>query len=38
MGIKLTPNALGRGLKEYLIMTFGMFCYAFGWVACIIPA
>ena len=38
MGIKLTPNALGRGLKEYVIMTLGMFCYAFGWVACIIPA
>ena len=38
MAINLTPNALGRGLKEYIIMTFGMFCYAFGWVACIIPA
>ena len=38
MGINLTPNALGRGLKEYVIMALGMFCYAFGWVACIIPA
>lgn len=38
MAINLTPSTLGRGLKEYVIMTLGMFCYAFGWVACIIPA
>ena len=38
MAINLTPSTLGRSLKEYVIMTLGMFCYAFGWVACIIPA
>ena len=26
------------GLKEYLILGLGMFLYAFGWTACIIPA
>lgn len=26
------------GIKEYLLMTIGMFMYAFGWVACVIPA
>lgn len=26
------------GIKEYLLMTFGMFLYAFGWIACILPA
>ena len=26
------------GIKEYLLMTFGMFCYAFGWQMCVLPA
>ena len=26
------------GIKEYLLMTFGMFCYAFGWQLCVLPA
>lgn len=26
------------GIKEYLLMTFGMFCYAFGWLQCVLPA
>ncbi|MCH5329446.1 MAG: YitT family protein [Alistipes sp.] len=26
------------GAKEYLIMTFGMFLYAFGYICCILPA
>ncbi len=25
-------------IKEYLLMTVGMLCYAFGWIGCIIPA
>lgn len=25
-------------LKEYVIMAIGMFCYAFGWIGCILPA
>ena len=26
------------GLKEYLLMAFGMFIYAFAWIGCILPA
>ena len=26
------------GLKEYIILGLGMFLYAFGWTACIIPS
>ncbi|MBR5483536.1 MAG: YitT family protein [Alistipes sp.] len=36
MNISLSKFAIG--IKEYVIMTLGMFMYAFGWVACIIPA
>ena len=36
MNISLSKIAIG--IKEYVIMTLGMFMYAFGWVACIIPA
>ncbi len=25
-------------IKEYFLMTVGMFCYAFGWIGCILPA
>ena len=25
-------------VKEYLLMTFGMFLYSFGWIGCIVPA
>ena len=25
-------------VKEYLLMTFGMCCYAFGWIGWIMPA
>ena len=25
-------------VKEYVLMTLGMFCYAFGWIGCILPA
>ncbi len=27
-----------RTIKEYILMTVGMLCYAFGWIGCIIPA
>ena len=42
MGITSKPN-LGKStflttVKEYLLMTIGMFCYAFGWIGCILPA
>ena len=36
--MKITASSVASAIKEYLIMTFGMFLYAFGWVACIIPA
>ena len=31
-------SKFATGIKEYLVMTLGMFMYAFGWVACVIPA
>lgn len=34
----LTLNRVLIGFKEYLLMTVGMFFYAFGWVGCIMPA
>lgn len=34
----LSVSTVARGIKEYLVMTFAMFLYAFGWIACIIPA
>lgn len=36
--MKLSLSNIAIGIKEYLIMTLGMFMYAFGWVACVIPA
>lgn len=36
MKLSLTKAAIG--LKEYVILGLGMFLYAFGWTACIIPA
>lgn len=38
MGLKLTSRDIIVGFKEYLLMTFGMFCYAFGWLICVLPA
>lgn len=29
---------VGRTVKEYVLITFGLFCYAFAWVAIILPA
>ena len=34
---KLTKTLL-VGFKEYMMMTIGMFLYAFGWIGCILPA
>ena len=38
MGMKITSRDILVGIKEYLLMTFGMFCYAFGWQMCVLPA
>ena len=38
MGMTLSSRSILVGLKEYLLMTFGMFCYAFGWLECVLPA
>ena len=36
--MKISSRDLLVGIKEYLLMTFGMFCYAFGWQMCVLPA
>ena len=36
--MSLSMTKLAVGVKEYLLMAIGMFMYAFGWVACVIPA
>ena len=36
--MKISLSQVARGFKEYIVMTIGMFMYAFGWVACVIPA
>lgn len=38
MKVKLTSHDILVGIKEYVLMTFGMFCYAFGWLECVMPA
>ena len=38
MGMKISSRDILIGIKEYLLMTFGMFCYAFGWQMCVLPA
>ena len=38
MGVKLSSRDILVGIKEYILMTFGMFCYAFGWQMCVLPA
>ena len=38
MGVKISSRSILVGIKEYLLMTFGMFCYAFGWQMCVLPA
>ena len=36
--MKLSLQDVLVGIKEYILMTFGMFCYAFGWQMCVLPA
>lgn len=36
--MKLSFTKVAVGIKEYLLMTLGMFMYALGWVGCVIPA
>ena len=36
--MKISLSQIAIGIKEYVIMTLGMFMYSFGWVACVIPA
>ena len=36
--MKISSRDIFVGIKEYLLMTFGMFCYAFGWLQCVLPA
>ncbi len=38
MGVNISSRDILIGIKEYLLMTFGMFCYAFGWLECVLPA
>ena len=38
MGVKISSRSILIGIKEYILMTFGMFCYAFGWLQCVLPA
>ena len=38
MGVTISSRSILVGIKEYLLMTFGMFCYAFGWQMCVLPA
>ncbi len=33
-----STNGFFVGVKEYVLMTAGMFLYAFGWIGCILPA
>ncbi|MBO5017853.1 MAG: YitT family protein [Alistipes sp.] len=36
--MKISSRDILVGVKEYILMTFGMFCYAFGWLMCVLPA
>lgn len=36
--ISLSPKTVGRTVKEYILITFGLFFYAFAWVGVILPA
>ena len=38
MGLNISSRSILIGIKEYFLMTVGMFCYAFGWLACVLPA
>lgn len=34
----LTTDSIFKSVKEYVLMTIGMFLYSFAWIGCIIPA
>ena len=34
----ITMQSVLKGVKEYFIMTLGMFLYSFGWIGCVLPA
>ena len=36
--LQLGKSRIFTTVKEYFLMTVGMFCYAFGWIGCILPA
>ncbi len=36
--MQIKKSGLLTAVKEYVLMTVGMFCYAFGWIGCILPA
>lgn len=36
--MQIGKTTLFTAVKEYVLMTVGMFCYAFGWIGCILPA
>ena len=36
--IEFGKSRIFTSVKEYVLMTVGMFCYAFGWIGCILPA
>ena len=38
MKVSITPKMVGRTVKEYVFITFGVFLYAFSWVAIILPS
>lgn len=38
MKLSVTPKMVGRTVKEYILITFGVFMYAFSWVAIILPS
>ncbi len=38
MKVSITPKMVGRTVKEYVLITCGVFLYAFSWVAIILPS
>ena len=36
--LQIGKSSMLTVVKEYVLMTLGMFCYAFGWIGCILPA
>lgn len=36
--VAITGKAIARGIKEYILITFGLLIYAFGWIGVILPA